>query len=76
MSKSINFPEISPTAAKKLMGSEIGTTFDLTERQFAYWGDGTVFDYSSWSERDMRSMLVRDGQAAALLARGCTDSTY
>jgi hypothetical protein len=65
---SINYPDISPKQAKKLLGSEIGTSFDIRERMFSYWGDGTVFDYSSWSEADMKQMILRDGQAAALEA--------
>lgn len=64
----IQFPDISPKAAKKLLGSEIGTAFDIRDRMFSYYGDGTVFDYSSWSEADMKQMILRDGQAAALEA--------
>jgi hypothetical protein len=64
----INYPDISPKQAKKLLGGEIGTSFDIRERMFSYWGDGTVFDYSSWSEADMKQMILRDGQAAALEA--------
>jgi len=64
----IVFPDIDPKQAKKLLGDEIGTAFDMRERQFAYWGDGAVFDYSTWSEADMKQMILRDGQAAALEA--------
>lgn len=67
MSK-IVFPDINPKDAKKLLGTEIGTAFDMRERMFSYWGDGVVFDYSSWSESDMKQMILRDGQAAALEA--------
>jgi hypothetical protein len=51
---------------KKLLGNEIGTQFDIRDRQFAYYNNGAVFDVSSWSERDMKTMILRDGQAAAL----------
>ena len=64
----IVFPDISPKDAKRLLGSEIGTQFDVRDRMFSYFGDGTVFDYSSWSEADMKTMILRDGQAAALEA--------
>jgi hypothetical protein len=62
----LNYPELSPSQAKRLLGQEIGTQFDVRERMFSYWGDGEVFDYSSWSEADMKQMLLKDGQAAAL----------
>lgn len=62
------FADISPKQAKKLLGDEIGTSFDIRDRMFSYWGDGVVFDYSSWSEADMKTMILRDGQAAALEA--------
>lgn len=62
------FADISPQQAKKLLGAEIGTQFDIRDRMFSYWGDGVVFDYSTWSEADMKTMIGRDGQAAALEA--------
>lgn len=34
----INFPDITPKEAKKLLGSEIGTQFDIRERMFSYFG--------------------------------------
>lgn len=67
MSK-IVYPDLTPRQTSKLLGNEIGTAFDVRERMFSYWGDGTVFDYSSWSEADMKQMILRDGQAAALEA--------
>jgi hypothetical protein len=63
-----NLPDLTPAQGKSLLGNEIGTQFDFTERMFGYFGKGEVFDYSTWSERDMRTMLLRDGQAAALEA--------
>lgn len=64
----LNYPELSPQQAKRLLGQEIGTQFDPRERMFSTFGDGVVFDYSSWSEADMKQMILRDGQAAALEA--------
>jgi hypothetical protein len=68
MSTRLAYADISPQQAKKLLGAEIGTQFDVHDRMFAYWGDGIVFDYSTWSEADMKTMILRDGQAAALEA--------
>lgn len=67
MSK-LAFADISPQQAKKLLGGELGTQFDVRDRFFSMWGDGAVFDYSTWREADLKTMLVRDGQAAALEA--------
>lgn len=52
--------------SKALLGNEIGTQFDVRDGQFSYWGDGTVFQYDTWQTSDMKTMLTRDGQAAAL----------
>ena len=68
MARVTNLPDLTPAQGKALLGKEIGTQFDFTERLFGYFGEGEVFDYSTWSERDMRTMLLRDGQAAALEA--------
>lgn len=67
MSKS-SYSDISSKGASKLLGSEIGSQFDIRERMFSYYGDGTVYDYSSWSEADMKTAILRDGQMAALEA--------
>jgi hypothetical protein len=61
-------PDLKPAEKRQLMGPEIGTEFDYGQRQFAYFGSGDVFDYGEWKSRDMSTMLVRDGQAAALEA--------
>lgn len=65
---SLQYPELTPAQTKRLLGQEIGSQFDVRERMFSSFGDGVVFDYSSWSEADMKQMILRDGQAAALEA--------
>jgi hypothetical protein len=62
------YADINPKNAKKLIGAEIGSQWDVRDRMFSYFGDGEVFDISSWSEADMKQMILRDGQAAALEA--------
>lgn len=64
----IQYPELSPQQAKKLLGTELGSSFDTSERLFSYWDNGTVLDLDTWNERGIREMLNRDGQAAALEA--------
>lgn len=68
VSNKLAYADISPRAARKLIGNELGTQFDVRDRFFSMWGDGAVFDYSTWRESDLKTMLVRDGQAAALEA--------
>lgn len=63
----MQFADINPRQAKKLLGAEIGTQFDIRDRMFSYWGDGTVFDYSTWQESDMKTMILRD-----LVRAGCS----
>lgn len=62
----VAFPDLKPATRRQLLGAEAGSQFDITDRMFAYFGDGSVFDYGEWSARDVSTMLVRDGQAAAL----------
>ena len=62
----LTFPDLKPADKRALLGPELGTQFDVTQRIFAYYGDGDVFDYGEWTSRDMKSMLSRDGQAAAI----------
>lgn len=64
--KVIKLPDLKPAERRGLMGPEIGTAFDYGQRLFAYFGSGDVFDYGEWKARDMSTMLVRDGIAAAL----------
>lgn len=70
----IEFPDLPPKGSKgpggkrALMGPEIGTQFDYGQRLFAYYGEGDVFDYGSWTARDMRTMFSRNGTAAAVEA--------
>lgn len=63
-----SYGDMSSKSAGKMLGSEIGSMFDIRERMFSYYGDGTVYDYSSWSEADMKTAILRDGQMAALEA--------
>ena len=62
----IKLPDIKAGERRQLMGPEIGTSFDYGQRLFSYFGSGDVFDYGEWKARDMSTMLVRDGTAAAL----------
>jgi hypothetical protein len=64
----VAFPDLKPATRRQIMGAETGTEFDLTQRIFANFGDGSVLDYGEWSTRDMQTMLEKDGQAAALEA--------
>jgi hypothetical protein len=48
------------------MGPELGTSFDMGQRLFAYYGDGDVFDYGEFSARDMKGMFSRNGTASAV----------
>jgi hypothetical protein len=62
----VAFPDLKAGMRRDLLGKEIGTQFDLTQRLFAYYGEGDVFDYGEWSSRDMKSMFSRDGLASAI----------
>jgi intein/homing endonuclease len=66
--KVLQFPDLAPKARRQLMQPELGTQYDSMDRMFAYWADGSVLDYGEWTSRDMETMLVRDGQAAAIEA--------
>lgn len=60
------FPDLKAGQRRTLLGSEIGTQFDIGQRLFAYYGQGDVFDYGEWTSRDMKAMFKRDGQCSAL----------
>lgn len=60
------FPDLKPSGRRELLGKEIGTGFDHGQRLFSYYGSGGVFDYGEFSSRDMKTMLVRDGQSSAI----------
>jgi hypothetical protein len=68
----IAFPDLPPKGSRgpggkrALMGPEIGTSFDLGQRLFSYFGDGDVFDYGEFSARDYKTMFSRNGTASAL----------
>jgi hypothetical protein len=62
----LRFPDLKPRARKDLLGQEIGTQFDVSQRLFAYFGEGDVFDYGEWTSRDMKAMFRRDGQCSAV----------
>jgi hypothetical protein len=49
----------------EVRGSEIGSTFD-SERLFALWEDGKVFDPGPVEVRDLEQMLRVDGKARAV----------
>lgn len=66
--KVLQFPDLAPKTRRQLLSPEQGTQFDAMDRMFAYWADGSVLDYGEWTSRDMETMLVRDGQAAAIEA--------
>lgn len=71
----LNYPELSPQQAKRLLGQEIGTQFNTQDRMFQYWDNGSVLDMGTWMHSDMKEMLKRDGQAAALELRCRTHSS-
>jgi hypothetical protein len=60
------FPDLKPAQRRDLLGSEIGTQFDIGQRLFAYYGAGDVFDYGEWGARDMKAMFRRDGICSAI----------
>jgi hypothetical protein len=60
------FPDLKPGTRKQLLGTEIGTQFDIGQRLFAYYGSGDVFDYGEWTARDMKAMFRRDGICSAV----------
>lgn len=64
----LRFPDLKAGTRRELLGAEIGTQFDLSQRLFAYYGEGDVFDYGEWTSRDMKSMFRRDGLCAAIEA--------
>jgi hypothetical protein len=62
----VQFPDLKPKARRELMGSEIGTQFDVGQRLFAFYSQGDVFDYGEWNSRDMKAMFRRDGMSSAV----------
>jgi hypothetical protein len=66
--KIVQFPDLKPATRRQLLGSELGSQWDVQDRMFSFYSDGAVFDYSEWTSRDMAVMLQRDGQAAAIEA--------
>jgi hypothetical protein len=44
--KLLPFPDLRPQQKRDLLGTELGTSFDMMgQRLFAYYGAGDVFDY-------------------------------
>jgi hypothetical protein len=41
----VQFPDLKPKTRRELLGTELGTQFDIGERLFAFFGGGDVFDY-------------------------------
>jgi hypothetical protein len=66
--KIVQFPDLKPATRRQLLGSELGSQWDVQDRLFSFYSDGAVFDYSEWTSRDMSVMLQRDGQACAIEA--------
>ena len=66
--KIVAFPDLKPAARRDLLRGEQGTEFELGQRMFQSFGDGSVLDYGEWDSRDMAAMLSKDGQSAALEA--------
>jgi Protein of unknown function (DUF935) len=62
----VAFPDLKPGGRRELLGQEIGTQFDQTQRLFAYYGEGDVFDYGEFTARDMKAMFRRDGICSAM----------
>ena len=62
----VQFPDLKPKTRRQLLGAELGTQFDIGDRLFAYYGDGDVFDYGTWTSRDLKSMFKRDGICSAI----------
>jgi hypothetical protein len=60
------FPDLKPATRREILGKELGTQFDMSNRLFAYFGDGDVFDYGEWTSRDMKGMFRRDGICQAI----------
>lgn len=64
--KIIAFPDLKKSSKRELLGSELGTQFDLGQRLFAWYGEGDVFDYGEYTARDMKAMFRRDGICQAV----------
>jgi hypothetical protein len=64
----VRFPDLKPATRRQILGSELGSQWDVQDRMYSFYSDGAVFDYSEWTSRDMAVMLQRDGQAAAVEA--------
>jgi hypothetical protein len=62
----VQFPDLKPRLKRQLLAPEIGTTFDIGQRLFAFFGQGDVFDYGEWTSRDMKAMFKRDGICSAV----------
>jgi hypothetical protein len=62
----VEFPDMRPKDRRELMAAELGTSFDVGQRLFAYYGEGDVFDYGEWGARDMKTMFSRDGVCSAI----------
>lgn len=59
----LQFPELTRSDRKTLLGGEIGTAFDMYTRMFAAFSGGDVFEIGEWQARDMETMIRRDGDA-------------
>lgn len=64
--KVVHLRDLKPGMRKAILGGEVGTQFDQSQRLFASWQGGSVLDVGEWNARDMAQMLVRDGQAASI----------
>lgn len=62
----VRLPQLSKREQSQLLGSEIGTSFDMYTRLFSSFQGGDVFEVGEWSARDMELMLRRDGDGLML----------
>ena len=62
----VQFPDLKPKTRRELLGTELGTQFDIGQRLFAFFGGGDVFDYGDWTAREMKDMFRRDGICSAI----------
>src|SRR5262252_4376098 len=62
----VQFPDLKPKTRRELLGTELGTQFDIGERLFSFFGGGDVFDYGDWTAREMKDMFRRDGICSAI----------
>lgn len=61
-----NGTPLSGAERRRLLRPPAGSAFDVYERVFGAYDQGTVFDYSDFSAADMATMLARDGKARSV----------